>query len=80
MDQDRKAAINAHVSTAAHERWTGFALEHGVSMSALIEVLADALPEGELGRRDVIVLPDLVVAARKVDAMRRRRSLPRERY
>lgn len=62
-----RKALHAYVSDQAHDQWHGTCATHGISASALLEALAP-----ELG--DLLDDPELVTAARKVDAGRRRRA------
>jgi len=69
-----RRAIHAFVSPEAHEQWHDFAAEEGVSVSALIEAFAPELGDPERGKAAVHErLNFVVVAARKIDAARRRR-------
>lgn len=69
-----RRAIHAFVSPEAHEQWHDFAAEEGVSVSALIEAFAPELADPARGKEAVHVrLHCVVVAARKIDAARRRR-------
>jgi hypothetical protein len=70
-----RKAIHAYLSPEAHDAWHDFAAEHGVSVSGLLEAIANEwatrLAQGEPA------LPDedrLVRSARRVDAERRRRK------
>lgn len=70
-----RKAIHAYLSPAAHDAWHDFAAENGVSVSGLLEAIANEwstrLARGEPA------LPDedhLVKTARRVDADRRRRK------
>jgi hypothetical protein len=63
-----KPAIHAHVSDAAHDAWHDFAANNGVSVSAMIEALAPCLKANPSS----MTLQDVVMAARKIDAARRR--------
>ena len=73
MADDRRA-IHAYLTAKSHEVWHALAEEAGVSLSGLLEALADhfrATPPAEGG------LPDwdaVVRGARKIDAQRRRRA------
>jgi hypothetical protein len=64
------------VSDAAHDQWHSFAAEQGVSVSAVLEALANELDSerptsaAPMGER----LEAVVRAARKIDAQRRRRT------
>lgn len=68
MATDSKKAVHAYVSNGAHDQWHDFAAQNGVSVSALLEVLAAELNDSEEQYQP------LVVAARRIDASRRRRS------
>ena len=69
-----RRAIHAFVSPEAHEQWHDFAAEEGVSVSALIEAFAPDLGDPDRGKEPVHErLSFVVVAARKIDAARRRR-------
>ena len=63
-----KPAIHAHVSDSAHDAWHDFAAINGVSVSAMIEALAPCLNDGP----EQMTLEAVVLAARKIDAARRR--------
>lgn len=77
-----RKALHAYVSDEAHDRWHEFAAEQGVSVSAVLQGLAPILAKADLDLRDnpqgtqniQDVLEDLVKAARKIDAVRRRRA------
>jgi hypothetical protein len=72
-----RKAIHAYLSPEAHDGWHAFAAEHGVSVSGLLEAIAldwsDRLASGERAYDNE---DDLVRAARRVDADRRRRKRP----
>lgn len=62
-----RKALHAYVTDEAHDAWHDFAATNGVSVSALLEVMAFGLA--------VDAEPvDLVTEARRVDAERRRRT------
>ena len=79
--QDRKA-LHAYTTDASHDTWHGFAAEHGVSVSGIVQALVD------LGTFDVLDADDpphsatplaehmrrVVKYARSIDAARRRRA------
>lgn len=65
---DRKA-LHAYVSDGAHDQWHDFAARQGVSVSAMLEALAPEFSEANESK-----FTDLVKAARRIDAKRRRRS------
>lgn len=63
-----RSALHAYLSDDAHHAWHEAAAEHGVSVSAILEVLADRI-DGLM-----VSEPYLARNARKVDAVRRRRT------
>jgi hypothetical protein len=70
-----RKAIHAYLSPQAHDAWHDFAAENGVSVSGLLEAIANQWAEKVA--RGERVLPDeesLVRTARRVDAERRRRK------
>lgn len=73
-DTGRKA-LHAYVSDDAHEQWHGFAAEQGVSVSAVLEALAPELEIDGTSPAEPLTtrLDEVVRAARKIDAQRRRR-------
>jgi hypothetical protein len=74
MAETRKA-IHAFLTPAAHEAWHDVAAENGVSVSALIEALAQDWAQRKQG--DDFDLPEIEAlsrSARKIDAARRRRT------
>jgi hypothetical protein len=78
MDTPNRRAIHAYVSADAHDQWHEFATEHGVMVSALLEVISRRLLPGPAAGSDVVEVDDsieaLVKDARRIDALRRRRS------
>jgi hypothetical protein len=60
--------LNAYLTEEAHDGWHEFAREHGVTVSALLEVLGRRLRAGELPDRS-----SMVAEARGIDAQRRSR-------
>jgi hypothetical protein len=72
-----RKAIHAYLSPEAHDAWHDFAAENGVSVSGLLEAMANEwsarLTRGEPALPDE---DELVKAARRVDADRRRRKRP----
>jgi hypothetical protein len=70
---DPRKAIHAYLTPEAHDAWHGFAAEHGVSVSGLLEALAQHWSEQSDGA-DSIPVPELTRAARRIDAARRRRQ------
>jgi hypothetical protein len=70
-----RKAIHAYLSPQAHDAWHDFAAENGVSVSGLLEAIANEW-SARLARGEP-ALPDeerLVKTARRVDADRRRRK------
>ncbi len=75
MDTPNRRAIHAYVSADAHEQWHEFATEHGVTVSALLEVISRRLLPGPDRPDDIDdSIATLVKDARRIDARRRRRS------
>lgn len=72
MSTNRRA-IHAYVSEDAHDKWHDFAAENGVSVSALLEALADTVAEPSSDLPQQTVLENAVTASRRIDAARRRR-------
>lgn len=72
-------SIHALVSAEAHKAWQDFGTEHGVSVSALLEALAEILPVLDPhspltpAKRSKPML-GLIRAARLVDSDRRHRG------
>lgn len=65
--QDRKA-LHAYCTDKAHTQWHETCAEQRVSVSAMLEALAPALP-------DIFdALPDLVAEAGRIESARRRRA------
>lgn len=69
---ENRRAIHAYLSDDALEGWRDFADKTGVSVSGIIEVLPDELFLTEDPELQA-VCAKLVSAARKVDAIRRKR-------
>lgn len=73
MNDDRRA-LHAYLSREAHDAWHDFAAEQGVSVSGLLEAsglnLAPVVEGRSEPRKEQL---ELVDAARKIDAARRRR-------
>ncbi len=71
----QRKALHAYLSDDAHERWHTFAAQEGVSVSAVLEALANELDfasdssEAPIRER----LAAVVATARRTDATRRRR-------
>ena len=73
-DGGRKA-LHGYVSDEAHAQWHDYAVEQGISVSALLEALAPEFGEsnpdgGEAFEKRMLVL---VKRARRIDSARRRR-------
>ncbi len=66
--KDRRA-VNAFLTEEARDGWTRYAQEHGVTLSALLEVLGLRLKQGEDAALDAAA----VETAREIDAARRAR-------
>jgi len=72
---DSRKAIHAFLTPSSHEAWHDVAAENGVSVSALIEALAQDWAERKDGDEyDLPELETLSRGARRVDAARRRRT------
>jgi hypothetical protein len=70
-----RKAIHAYLSPEAHDSWHDFAAENGVSVSGLLEAIAQEWSERRSrGEQAYANEDDLVRAARRVDADRRRRK------
>jgi hypothetical protein len=70
-----RKAIHAYLSPEAHDAWHDFAVEHGVSVSGLIEAVAQDWAEGNgAGDTESDDANRLARLARRIDAQRRRRS------
>ncbi|MBI2703904.1 MAG: hypothetical protein HYX32_01235 [Actinobacteria bacterium] len=70
-----RKAIHAYLSPEAHDAWHDFAAENGVSVSGLIEAVAQDWAQGEgAGDTESDTAERLAKLARKIDAQRRRRS------
>ncbi len=76
--QSDRRALHAYVSDSAHDRWHDFAGEQGVSVSAVLEALSThmlGVSDGEVRRTSYNSILELVVKdARRIDALRRRRT------
>lgn len=72
---DSRKAIHAFLTPASHEAWHEVAADNGVSVSALIEALAQDWAERKDGDDYALAeLDTLSRGARRIDAARRRRS------
>lgn len=73
MAEERRA-LHAYLSPESHDAWHDFAAEQGVSVSGILEAygleLVDVVKGKTKARKDQTALVD---AARKIDAVRRRR-------
>jgi hypothetical protein len=66
-----KKVIHANVSDATFDTWQEFSIEHGVSVTGLIEALGTI---GPLAGAKSVTADQLVKEARRVDSERRRRG------
>ncbi len=74
MAEARKA-IHAYLSPEAHDRWHDFAADEGVSVSGLLEAIAQDWKEQlDTGEDTPANVEQLAKVARKIDASRRRRQ------
>lgn len=73
---EERKALHAYVSDHAHATWHGYAGEHGVSVSAILEALAGELePDSPtLGEPMWQRLDAIVRQARRIDTARRQRK------
>jgi hypothetical protein len=72
---DPRKAIHAYLTPDAHDRWHDFAAEEGVSVSGLLEAIAQDWKEQlDAGAETPAGLDDMARVARKIDAARRRRQ------
>jgi uncharacterized protein YdbL (DUF1318 family) len=70
----QRRAIHAYISDEAHDAYNTFAEENGISVTGLIQALAEQLAEElETGQADEVWKPT-VKLARRIDATNRRRS------
>lgn len=74
-DENERKALHAYLSDDAHEKWHGFAAEQGVSVSAVLEALSSELDLRANTAAEPVKdrLQEVVIGARKIDALRRRR-------
>jgi hypothetical protein len=81
----KRTALHCYTSTGAHNTWHGFAAANGMSLSALIQALADlgTFAVFDTGDPEAAVLANTTVAehfarvvgrGRAIDAARRRRT------
>jgi hypothetical protein len=71
-----RQALHAYLTSGSHATWQHFAEENGVSMTGLLEAMAQTLAT-EIESVDgdsTQVRPDWVKAGRQIDAGRRRRG------
>lgn len=73
MAEERRA-IHAYMTVESHETWHGVAEESGISLSGLLEALAADMREHPPDDGGHPRWNEVVKAARRVDAQRRRRS------
>jgi hypothetical protein len=74
---DNRKAIHAYLTPEAHDHWHEFAAEQGVSVSGLLEAIAQDWHERLLGNDDLPAeVERLARSARRIDATRRRRQRP----
>ena len=71
----QRKALHAYLSDDAHEKWHRFAAREGVSVSAVLEALASELDPASTTAGSPMRdrLGEVVNAARRTDATRRRR-------
>jgi hypothetical protein len=71
----QRKALHAYLSDDAHEQWHTFAAQEGVSVSAVLEALANELDFGAATSDAPMKerLNEVVAIARRTDASRRRR-------
>ncbi len=75
---EQRRAIHAYVTDEAFEAWRHYATEAGVSVSGLIEAIGTEFAEAAAAGQDMgAYQPDLLKAARRVDAGNRRRGADR---
>jgi hypothetical protein len=74
VPENGRKALHAYVSDDAHDCWHSFAAEQGVSVSAVLEALAGELQAISSTATMAERLDEVVRAARKIDAQRRRRT------
>lgn len=75
MNPDRRA-LHAYLSIKSHDTILNFSESNGVSLTGLIEALAEELSEDITRAKDDVtkVRQSWVLAGRKIDAARRRRG------
>ena len=70
MSDDRRT-LHVYLTATAHRRWHDTAAEEGVTVTGLLEALAERMDEGLGDARPVF--NEIVIRARKIDSQRRRR-------
>ncbi len=76
--REQRRAIHAYVTNEAFEAWHRYAREAGVSVSGLIEAIGTEFAAvGATGQDMGEHRPELIKAARRVDAGNRRRGADR---
>jgi hypothetical protein len=68
-----RKALHAYLSDDAHEAWHDRAAEHGVSVSALLESIAQYIAD-DPASDDFGSGADIIRSARSIDTERRRRN------
>lgn len=69
-----RKAIHAYLTNEAHDSWHDFAAENGVSVSGLLEAIAQDWAEKLKSNKPSKETEALIKEARRVDAVRRRRG------
>jgi hypothetical protein len=73
MPEERRA-IHAYLTVDSHEVWHSISEEAGVSLSGFLESLADDMRENPPEQGGHARWREVIRAARKIDATRRRRG------
>ena len=71
---NERKALHAYLTDQAHQAWSTFAEENGVSITGLLEALGITLSEELDGAPPDKIRQPWIRAGRKVDALRRRRG------
>ncbi len=70
-----RLALHAYVSEETHAAWHAFAADHGLSVSSVFEALGERLTAASAQESDAVGFDaQLVVEARRIDVMRRKRK------
>ncbi len=69
-----RKAIHAYLSNEAHDNWHEFAAENGVSVSGLLEAIAEDWNQRLKAAKPSKDTEALIKEARRIDAVRRRRG------